>query len=862
MKVAADATRIGEIVGGKYRIVRLLARGGMGVVYEAHHAVVRRRFAIKFLRRDLSERRDILNRFQREAEAAGALENDNVTAAVDFGISDDGAPFIVMEYLVGESLADLVQREGRLPVQRAADLVAQACRGVEAAHLAGIVHRDLKPHNLFVARRDDGTDLLKVLDFGVAKLQALDEATAATGTGTILGTAAYMSPEQARGEKAVDKRTDVYALGAILFEILSQKMPHPGDSPNAILHHIATQPAVPLEPLRPDLPPELVAIVEPRPDLRSRGAARLRGGAGAGAGAVRAPRGLAGGARDVGAPRGGARVDLDRSARGGGPGGTRCGEQELHVRRSPRHPALRPQRASRAARVALGGAVLVAAAIAVGIGLKPKSVAPRSEARPASPLAETTRFFVPPANPATTQQIARLAAGYALEEASLLTAMTATPRALYFEGGTPEEVEAAVRKVVVRAAGAGEVPVLVVNNLPYRDCSQYSAGGVRDGAVYRSWLDGFVRGIGNNRAVVILEPDSLGIIPNNTSLDGSIDWCHPTVTNSDGKPVAAPGTTADERYALLTGAIDRLAGGAPNALVYLDATHGGWVAVGEIAYRLSRAGVDRTRGFAVNVANYQPTAESVKYGTWISKCLRYAAHGGRAPRASRIVPASTPGQTARRIGRLPRSGTQTTSIARHGRRRRGAVRPFRRRHEPERPWGRSTRRFARPPFNQPSEVIAKLKAGDWCNNPSAGAGARPTARTGAPLADAFLWKRRRSLRRFWTSREHAGAGLRAVLPLHPGGAAAALRSPVGDGLFRPRANGFLKPRCSSPATPTRPLVEGEPPHAMEQRPAAALPVAPAGRGGGEKVVPADVVGVGRPRASAWTSRSTFGRRPA
>src|SRR5206468_8034566 len=115
MTASADVDRIGALVGGKYRIIRLLARGGMGVVYEAHHVVVRRRFAVKFLRRDLAQRRDILGRFQREAETAGALENENVTAAVDFGISDDGAPYIVMEYLVGESLADLLAREGRLP---------------------------------------------------------------------------------------------------------------------------------------------------------------------------------------------------------------------------------------------------------------------------------------------------------------------------------------------------------------------------------------------------------------------------------------------------------------------------------------------------------------------------------------------------------------------------------------------------------------------------------------------------------------------------------------------------------------------------------------------------------------------------
>ncbi len=261
MRAVADGNRVGEIVGGKYRVVRLLAKGGMGVVFEAQHTVVRRRFAIKFLRRDLAERRDILTRFQREAEAAGALENENVTAAVDFGVAEDGTPYILMEYLVGESLAALIEREERLPVSRATDLVIQACAGVAAAHAAGIVHRDLKPHNLFVCRRHDGTDLLKVLDFGVAKLQLADDASAATRTGMVLGTAAYMSPEQARGERMVDGKTDVYALGAILYEMLSRKRPHPGGSQNAILHHIATQPAVPLESVQADLPPGLCALI-------------------------------------------------------------------------------------------------------------------------------------------------------------------------------------------------------------------------------------------------------------------------------------------------------------------------------------------------------------------------------------------------------------------------------------------------------------------------------------------------------------------------------------------------------------------------------------------------------------------------
>jgi len=261
MTEPTQPNRIGEVVGGKYRIVRFLATGGMGVVYEAQHEVVKRRFAVKMLRVGLAERRDILTRFQREAEAAGALESENVAAAIDFGIARDGTPFIVMEYLVGESLAGLLGREGPLPLDRAADLVIQASRGMQVAHGAGIVHRDLKPQNLFVCRREDGTDLVKVLDFGVAKLQAFDELNAATRTGTVMGTAAYMAPEQARGDKVIDLRADVYALGAILYELLSGRLPHPGDSHNAILHHISTQPAVPLDSVRPELPPELTELV-------------------------------------------------------------------------------------------------------------------------------------------------------------------------------------------------------------------------------------------------------------------------------------------------------------------------------------------------------------------------------------------------------------------------------------------------------------------------------------------------------------------------------------------------------------------------------------------------------------------------
>ncbi len=210
-------------------MVRLLGSGGMGEVYEAQHSSIGRRFAIKFLHPLLAGNSEVVARFQREAQAAGGLENENIAAVVDIGTADDGAPYLVMEYLEGEDLAHLLVRGGPLPVPRAAYIIIQACRGLAAAHSRGIVHRDLKPENLFICKRNDGSDLVKVLDFGIAKLHTGRPGTGLTQTGTTMGTPFYMSLEQARGAKEVDHRTDIYALGVILYEILSGTKPHPGE---------------------------------------------------------------------------------------------------------------------------------------------------------------------------------------------------------------------------------------------------------------------------------------------------------------------------------------------------------------------------------------------------------------------------------------------------------------------------------------------------------------------------------------------------------------------------------------------------------------------------------------------------------
>ncbi|HYP89342.1 MAG TPA: serine/threonine-protein kinase [Polyangiaceae bacterium] len=256
-------SRLGTTIAGKYRLERLLGRGGMGEVYEARHVVVGRRFAVKLLHSHAARGHDAtVSRFLREARAAGALDSPHIVAVVDFDTADDGSPFLVMEYLPGESLAALLAREGSLPMRRALPILLQVCEGLEVAHRAGIVHRDLKPDNLFITRQRDGTELIKILDFGIAKLVDPDASGSVTQSGAVLGTPFYMAPEQARGEKSVDWRVDVYALGVLAYELLSGEKPHPGDGYNAILAHILTQPRAPLAELRPELPPALVEVVE------------------------------------------------------------------------------------------------------------------------------------------------------------------------------------------------------------------------------------------------------------------------------------------------------------------------------------------------------------------------------------------------------------------------------------------------------------------------------------------------------------------------------------------------------------------------------------------------------------------------
>jgi len=260
MTLSDSQARIGTVLGDKYELLRELGHGGMGVVYEARHKQIGRRVALKLLLPEHAADREVATRFATEARAAGALAHENVAAVYDVGSTDQGAPFIVMEYLEGQDCNDLLESLGRLSIERAIDVIVQVCRGLQAAHDRGIVHRDLKPANLFMTRRGDGSDLVKILDFGIAKLVD-GSSTVHTGTGAAIGTAYYMSPEQARGETDVDHRTDVYALGVILYELLSGERPYQGDTLLQIVHRILEQKPVPLAERMPALPSGVCTVV-------------------------------------------------------------------------------------------------------------------------------------------------------------------------------------------------------------------------------------------------------------------------------------------------------------------------------------------------------------------------------------------------------------------------------------------------------------------------------------------------------------------------------------------------------------------------------------------------------------------------
>jgi endoglucanase len=349
-----------------------------------------------------------------------------------------------------------------------------------------------------------------------------------------------------------------------------------------------------------------------------------------------------------------------------------------------------------------------------------------ASAKSQSSLAPNTKFYVPKPNNGAQTQIATLTSSGNKADANLIKTLIQTPQAVWFTQGTPKTVLQDVRNTVLRAADKGQVPVLVAYNIPFRDCAQFSAGGATSVAEYEAWIDGFAAGIGNGKAVVILEPDGLGIIPwykqfrGLPSQAGDYEWCQPAEANA--------ATAADDRFAMMNYAVDALKA-HPNVSVYLDGTHSAWLGSGDAAHRLSQAGIARADGFFLNVSNYRLDGHLQKYGTWISKCIAFATNpsswglGHFDWCASQYFPASpndfnTWGLTDQWYTDNVESQTwwYSESLLKH--------------------FVTDTSRNGQGPW---TPTTSYPDPQDWCNPPDRGIGVRPTANTGVALLDAYLW---------------------------------------------------------------------------------------------------------------------------
>lgn len=363
----------------------------------------------------------------------------------------------------------------------------------------------------------------------------------------------------------------------------------------------------------------------------------------------------------------------------------------------------------------------------------------------AGAIGPDTQFYTPKPNHGAIEQIADLISSGAKDDARLIRGMVGLPQAVWFTQGTPKTVKQDVRNTVKMAAAKKTVPVLVVYNIPFRDCAQFSAGGATTVAEYMAWIDGFAAGIGAAEAVVILEPDGLGIIPwydPYGSADGSaaLEWCQPAE--------ADPATAAADRLVMLNHAVDVLAA-LPNVSVYLDGTHSAWLGVGDAAHRLVQAGVADADGFFLNVSNYQFTANLVHYGAWVSQCITYATevnpgdfvgcpnqywNGGPLPAKIAELLGEWQGVALGPYGEWS-DDTNTPELNTSGINLRyanmlGSTAPTTH-------FVIDTGRNGMGPWQPPADMYPDPQ--DWCNAPGRGLGIPATANTGIPLLDAYLW---------------------------------------------------------------------------------------------------------------------------
>lgn len=243
---------IGSIIAERYHISKKLGEGGMGAVYLGEHVKMGRKSAIKVMSQSMAHDHDAIARFNREAANAARINHPNVCAIYDFGETPDGTIYLAMEFIEGETLTDLIHREGQLPPQRAADILRQTGDALEAAHDLGIVHRDLKPDNIMIAKGRGGTDVVKVVDFGIAKAMGGEEGQNVTKTGLVVGTPEYMSPEQLSGD-VLDGRSDIYSVALVFYRMLTGLLPFQADSAQETMIKRLTDDPLPLNQARPDM---------------------------------------------------------------------------------------------------------------------------------------------------------------------------------------------------------------------------------------------------------------------------------------------------------------------------------------------------------------------------------------------------------------------------------------------------------------------------------------------------------------------------------------------------------------------------------------------------------------------------------
>jgi len=261
---AAGADLVGQVVADRYHIIKKLGEGGMGAVYLGEHVKMGRKSAIKVMNPGMAHDPDAVSRFNREASNASRISHPNVCQIYDFGETTDGLIYLAMEFIEGQSLTDLIDREGALPAVRAASILKQSADALQAAHDLGIVHRDLKPDNIMISQARDGADVVKVVDFGIAKAVAGDETgQKVTKTGLVVGTPEYMSPEQLSGDK-LDGRSDIYSLGLVLYRMLTGVLPFQADTAQEVMIKRLTDEPTPLAEARPDIefPPGIQAVLD------------------------------------------------------------------------------------------------------------------------------------------------------------------------------------------------------------------------------------------------------------------------------------------------------------------------------------------------------------------------------------------------------------------------------------------------------------------------------------------------------------------------------------------------------------------------------------------------------------------------